>query len=483
MLLAPSPLDAPVRLEAVSFAYPSRPGLVLDSLDLELHPGETVALVGPSGSGKTTVANLILGFAEPDSGRVTVGGHDLALCRTDVWRRHIAWVPQHPTIFRGTIADNIRLGRPGATERDLRDAAVLAGADRFIQALPFGYETLVGDGGRPLSAGERRRIAIARAFVREAPLVILDEPTADLDRTSAGGRGGVGRAAALGTDGAAHRAPARARRARRPCRLARRRERCGAERGSVTATVRRLMSIAEVRRARLAVAALAGRADDRLRRRPDGHVRVSDLEGCGAPGCSLADGRDRGRPLLRARAPDCPLLRASRLSRRGASLARACAGSGLRVDRAARAGPARGHAPRRPALALRRGCRLAAEPLPARARAAARRADRGRRFGRARGRRPPGRGARPGRGAARRRDCRARAVRVDRAAIRCPAGRFAWSAHGRARGDPGRERGARGTRARAGPRPHASQARRRGSSASRAGPPSPTVSAKHCDCS
>ena len=185
MLLAPSPLDAPVRLERVSFAYPSRPGLVLDALDLELHPGETVALVGSSGSGKTTVANLILGFAEPDSGRVTVGGHDLALCQADVWRRHIAWVPQHPTIFRGTIADNIRLGRAGATELDLRDAAVLAGADRFVQALPFGYETVVGDGGRPLSAGERRRIAIARAFVREAPLVILDEPTADLDRTSA----------------------------------------------------------------------------------------------------------------------------------------------------------------------------------------------------------------------------------------------------------------------------------------------------------
>ena len=116
---------------------------------------------------------------------MTVGGHDLALCRTDVWRRHIAWVPQQPTIFRGTVADNIRLGRSDATERDVRDAAVLAGADRFIQALPFGYETLVGDGGRPLSAGERRRIALARAFVRDAPLVILDEPTADLDRTSA----------------------------------------------------------------------------------------------------------------------------------------------------------------------------------------------------------------------------------------------------------------------------------------------------------
>jgi ABC-type multidrug transport system fused ATPase/permease subunit len=185
MLLAPSPLDAPVRLEAVSFAYPSRPKLVLDGLDLELHPGETVALVGPSGCGKTTVANLVLGFVEPNTGRVTVGGHDLALCRPDVWRGHIAWVPQQPTMFRGTIADNIRLGRRDATGRDVRDAAVLAGADRFIQALPLAYETVVGDGGRPLSAGERRRVALARAFVRDAPLVILDEPTADLDPVNA----------------------------------------------------------------------------------------------------------------------------------------------------------------------------------------------------------------------------------------------------------------------------------------------------------
>jgi ATP-binding cassette, subfamily C, bacterial CydD len=184
-LIAPSPLDAPVQLEGVSFAYPSRAGLVLDGLDFELLPGETIALVGPSGSGKSTVASLLLRFAEPVSGRVTVGGLDLAHCRSDLWRRQIAWVPQHPTIFRGTVGDNIRLGNPGAAERSIRDAAVLAGADRFVQALPFGYETLLGDGGRPLSAGERRRIALARAFVRDAPLVILDEPTADLDRTSA----------------------------------------------------------------------------------------------------------------------------------------------------------------------------------------------------------------------------------------------------------------------------------------------------------
>jgi ATP-binding cassette subfamily C protein CydD len=180
-----TPREAPVRMESVSFAYPSRSELVLDRFELELRPGETVALVGASGAGKTTVAQLLLRFVEPTSGRVTVGGIDLAECRVELWRRLIAWVPQRPTIFRGTVADNIRLGDLHASESSVRDAAVLAGADRFIRALPDGYGTVVGDGGRPLSAGERRRIALARAFVRDAPLVILDEPTADLDRTSA----------------------------------------------------------------------------------------------------------------------------------------------------------------------------------------------------------------------------------------------------------------------------------------------------------
>ena len=113
--MAPSPLDAPVRFEAVSFNYPARPGLVLDGLDLELHPDETVALIGPSGSGKTTVASLLLRFVDPVHGRISVGGLDLAHCRADLWRQQLAWVPQQPTIFRGTIADNIRLGDPGAT--------------------------------------------------------------------------------------------------------------------------------------------------------------------------------------------------------------------------------------------------------------------------------------------------------------------------------------------------------------------------------
>jgi thiol reductant ABC exporter CydD subunit len=183
--VAPSPGDAPVRLEGVSFAYPARPALVLDGFDLELCPGERTALVGPSGAGKSTVASLLLGFAAPAAGRITVGGIDLAACRHDAWREHVAWVPQRPTILRGTVADNIRLGRPTATAGEVRDAAVLAGADAFVRSLPAGYETVVGDGGRALSAGERRRIALARAFLRQAPLVILDEPTADLDPTSA----------------------------------------------------------------------------------------------------------------------------------------------------------------------------------------------------------------------------------------------------------------------------------------------------------
>jgi ABC-type transport system involved in cytochrome bd biosynthesis fused ATPase/permease subunit len=183
-LVPPSPADASVRLRGVSFAYPSRPGRVLDGVDLTLRPGETLALVGESGAGKSTVASLVLGFLDPDGGSIAVGDFDLPSCDRDAWHEHVAWAPQRPTLFRGTVADNIRLGAPNATDGEVRAAAVLAGADEFIGAFAQGYETLVGDGGRPVSAGERRRIALARAFASGAALLVLDEPTADLDPES-----------------------------------------------------------------------------------------------------------------------------------------------------------------------------------------------------------------------------------------------------------------------------------------------------------
>ena len=181
----PSARDVPVRLEGVSFAYPARPGIVLDRVDLELRPGETVALVGPSGAGKSTIASLLLRLAEPTQGRVIVGTVDLAVCDPESWRSQAAWVPQHPTIFHGTVADNIRLGDASADDAQVRAAAEIAGAAAVIDRLPDGYETVVGEGGRTLSAGELQRIALARAFLREAALVILDEPTANLDPASA----------------------------------------------------------------------------------------------------------------------------------------------------------------------------------------------------------------------------------------------------------------------------------------------------------
>jgi thiol reductant ABC exporter CydD subunit len=182
---APSPAGATVWMRGVSFSYPARAGVVLDGFDFELRPGETVALVGESGAGKSTVAALLLGLATPTGGEVGVGEAHLVSCSATAWRRELAWVPQRPTLLRGTVAQNIRLGDPAASWERTREAAALAGADSFIGALPHGYETLVGDGGRALSAGERRRIALARAFLRDAPLVILDEPTADLDAESA----------------------------------------------------------------------------------------------------------------------------------------------------------------------------------------------------------------------------------------------------------------------------------------------------------
>jgi thiol reductant ABC exporter CydD subunit len=182
---APSPGQAAVSFHGVTFAYPARQGTVLNGLDLTVRPHETLAVIGESGAGKSTLAALVLGLAQPTSGSIELDGIDLADCRLDDWRSMLAWVPQQPTIFRGTVAENIRLGRPDATDAEVREASVRAGADAFVRRLADGYDTLVGDGGRVLSAGERRRLALARALVRDAELVVLDEPTADLDPESA----------------------------------------------------------------------------------------------------------------------------------------------------------------------------------------------------------------------------------------------------------------------------------------------------------
>jgi ATP-binding cassette, subfamily C, bacterial CydD len=182
---APDLRTAAVRLERVSFRYPDRVRQVLDAVDLELAAGETVALVGSSGAGKSTIASLLLRLAEPTGGRLLADGLDLAAVDLQAWRAQLAWLPQRPALLRGTVADNIRLADPDASFERVRAAAVLAGAAGFVETLPEAYGTVVGDGGRALSAGQARRLALARVLLREAPFVILDEPTAHLDPESA----------------------------------------------------------------------------------------------------------------------------------------------------------------------------------------------------------------------------------------------------------------------------------------------------------
>ena len=185
----PVPLLLPVRgeivLEGVAFSFPSRPDApALHGIDLTIRPGETVALVGPSGAGKTTVIQLIQRFWDPQSGRVTMDGTGLRqLARVDL-RSHIALVPQDPVIFAASAADNIRLGRPDATDAQVQAAARAAHAHDFIAALPQGYDTALGERGVMLSGGQRQRVAIARAILRDAPVLLLDEATSALDAES-----------------------------------------------------------------------------------------------------------------------------------------------------------------------------------------------------------------------------------------------------------------------------------------------------------
>jgi ATP-binding cassette subfamily B protein len=181
----PSPGRGEIRFEHVCFNYPSRPdSRALDDFDLQVRPGETVAFVGPSGAGKSTTFQLLLRFYDPQTGRILIDGVDLAQADPAHVRSRIGLVPQDTVLFAASARENIRFGRPGASDADVEAAAQAAAADGFLRRLPEGYDTFLGERGARLSGGQRQRIAIARAILRDPPILLLDEATSALDAES-----------------------------------------------------------------------------------------------------------------------------------------------------------------------------------------------------------------------------------------------------------------------------------------------------------
>ncbi|MFP4387285.1 MAG: ABC transporter ATP-binding protein/permease, partial [Alphaproteobacteria bacterium] len=181
----PLPLSAEhnicIRFEGVSFSYDSRQDYSLKDLSFEVRAGERVAIVGSSGSGKSTVFSLLLGFALPQHGEIYINGSALSELDISIWRQNLGWIPQSPTLFYGSVLDNIRLGCRAVSRKRVESLCERLGLDTFIQSLPQGYDTFVGEQGYGLSEGQVQRVAVARAFLRDTPLILMDEPTASLE--------------------------------------------------------------------------------------------------------------------------------------------------------------------------------------------------------------------------------------------------------------------------------------------------------------